>query len=220
MENEKSGKSTKVLCMSKKSSNFAGVFYKNGKQERKVTIMTSIEVNGRVFDEYVSAQKIAECVKKVAERINTDYAGKKPLFICVLNGAFMYASDLFKQIELPTEITFVRLKSYEGTATTGDVKILNPLTVDVKDRDVIVIEDIVDTGLTMHGFVKYLKEQGANSVEITSFLFKPEALRYADAEPKYIGLEIPTKFVLGYGLDYDEMGRNLPALYVLRSSEV
>ena len=206
--------------MSKKSSNFAGVFYKNGKQERKVTIMTSIEVNGRVFDEYVSAQKIAECVKKVAERINTDYAGKKPLFICVLNGAFMYASDLFKQIELPTEITFVRLKSYEGTATTGDVKILNPLTVDVKDRDVIVIEDIVDTGLTMHGFVKYLKEQGANSVEITSFLFKPEALRYADAEPKYIGLEIPTKFVLGYGLDYDEMGRNLPALYVLRSSEV
>ena len=216
MENEKSGKSTKVLCMSKKSSNFAGVFYKNGKQERKVTIMTSIEVNGRVFDEYVSAQKIAECVKKVAERINTDYAGKKPLFICVLNGAFMYASDLFKQIELPTEITFVRLKSYEGTATTGDVKILNPLTVDVKDRDVIVIEDIVDTGLTMHGFVKYLKEQGTNSVEITSFLFKPEALRYADAEPKYIGLEIPTKFVLGYGLDYDEMGRNLPALYVLR----
>ena len=218
MENEKSGKSTKVLCMSKKSSNFAGVFYKNGKQERKVTIMASVEVNGRIFDEYISAEKIAEYVKKVAERINTDYVGKKPLFICVLNGAFMYASDLFKQIELPTEITFVRLKSYEGTATTGDVKMLNPLTVDVQGRDVIVIEDIVDTGLTMHGFVKYLKEQGANSVEITSFLFKPEALRYADAEPKYIGLEIPTKFVLGYGLDYDEMGRNLPALYVLRGN--
>ena len=217
MENEKSGKSTKVLCMSKKSSNFAGVFYKNGKQERKVTIMTSIEVNGRVFDEYVSAQKIAECVKKVAERINTDYAGKKPLFICVLNGAFMYASDLFKQIELPTEITFVRLKSYEGTATTGDVKMINPLAVSVEGRDVIVIEDIVDTGLTMYGFKKHLKDRGAKSVEITSFLFKPDSLQYADAEPKYIGLEIPTKFVLGYGLDYDEMGRNLPALYVLRS---
>ena len=177
--------------------------------------MASVEVNGRIFDEYVSAEEIAQYVAKVADRINKDYAGREPLFICVLNGAFMYASDLFKQITLPTEITFVRLKSYEGTATTGDVKILNPLTVDVQGRDVIVIEDIVDTGLTMHGFVKYLKEQGANSVEITSFLFKPDALQYADAAPKYVGLSIPTKFVFGYGLDYDEKGRNLPSWYVL-----
>ena len=180
--------------------------------------MQTVEVNGRVFDEYVSAQEIAQHVANVAERINTDYAGKEPLFICVLNGAFVYASDLFKQITLPTEITFVRLKSYEGTATTGDVKMLNPLTVNVKGRDVIVIEDIVDTGLTMHGFVKYLKGQGATSVAITSFLFKPDALQYADAEPKYVGLSIPTKFVLGYGLDYDEQGRNLPSLYVLRGN--
>ena len=180
--------------------------------------MQSVEVNGRVFDEYVTSQEIAQSVAKVAERINADYAGKAPLMICVLNGAFMYASDLFKQIELSAEITFVRLKSYEGTKTTGDVKLLTPLYVDVKGRDVIVIEDIVDTGLTMHGFVKYLKEQGANSVEITSFLFKPDALQYADAEPKYVGMSIPTKFVLGYGLDYDELGRNLPSLYVLRGN--
>ena len=177
--------------------------------------MASIEVNGKIFKEYVSAEKIAACVKKVAERINTDYAGKHPLFICVLNGAFMYASDLYKQITLPTDITFVRLKSYEGTNSTGEVQVLSGLSTDVTGRDVIVVEDIVDTGLTMHGFIKYLKGQGANSVEITSFLFKPEALRYADAAPKYIGLEIPTKFVLGYGLDYDEMGRNLPSLYAL-----
>jgi hypoxanthine phosphoribosyltransferase len=180
--------------------------------------MASVEVNGRVFDEYVTSQEIAQSVAAVAERINADYAGRDPLFICVLNGAFMYASDLFKQIELSAEITFVRLKSYEGTKTTGDVKLLTPLYADIKGRDVIVIEDIVDTGLTMHGFVKYLKEQGANSVEITSFLFKPDALQYADAEPKYVGMSIPTKFVLGYGLDYDEMGRNLPALYVLRGN--
>ena len=180
--------------------------------------MASVEVNGRVFDEYVTSQEIAQSVAAVAERINADYAGREPLFICVLNGAFMYASDLFKQIELSAEITFVRLKSYEGTKTTGDVKLLTPLYADIKGRDVIVIEDIVDTGLTMHGFVKYLKEQGANSVEITSFLFKPDALQYADAEPKYVGLSIPTKFVLGYGLDYDEMGRNLHALYVLRGN--
>ena len=178
--------------------------------------MASVSVNNRIFDEYVSAQEIARYVSKVAERINTDYAGKKPLFICVLNGAFMYASDLFKQITLPAEITFVRLKSYEGTCSTGEVQVLTGLSADVKGRDVIVVEDIVDTGLTMHGFVKYLKEHGANSVEITSFLFKPDSLQYVDAEPKYVGLSIPTKFVLGYGLDYDELGRNLPALYVLR----
>jgi hypoxanthine phosphoribosyltransferase len=180
--------------------------------------MQSVEVNGLVFDEYLSADKIAELVDNVAERINRDYAGRAPLFICVLNGAFMYASDLFKRITLPCEITFVRLKSYEGTSTTGDVKILTPLTVDIKGRDVIVIEDIVDTGLTMHGFIHQLQEMGANSVELTSFLFKPEALKYADATPKYAGLEIPTKFVLGYGLDFDEKGRNLPALYVLRGN--
>ena len=182
--------------------------------------MASVSVNNRIFDEYVSAQEIARYVSKVAERINTDYAGKKPLFICVLNGAFMYASDLFKQITLPAEITFVRLKSYEGTCSTGEVQVLTGLSADVKGRDVIVVEDIVDTGLTMHGFIKYLKEQGANSVEITSFLFKPDSLQHADAEPKYVGLSIPTKFVVGYGLDYDELGRNLPALYVLRSSGV
>ena len=179
--------------------------------------MASITVNDHVFDEYVSRKEIAQCVARVADQINKDYVGKKPLFICVLNGAFMYASDLFKKIVLPAEITFVRLKSYEGTQTTGEVKLLTPLCVDIRDRDVIVVEDIVDTGLTMHGFLKYLKDQGANSVEVTSFLFKPDALQYADAEPKYVGLSIPTKFVLGYGLDYDEMGRNLPALYVLRS---
>ena len=180
--------------------------------------MQSVEVNGLVFDEYLSTEKIAEIVGNVAERINNDYAGKEPLFICVLNGAFMYASDLFKCITLPSEITFVRLKSYEGTSTTGEVNILTPLSVDIKDRDVIVIEDIIDTGLTMHGFMKQLKDMGANSVELTSFLFKTEALKYTDATPKYAGLEIPTKFVLGYGLDFDEKGRNLPALYVLRGN--
>ena len=94
---------------------------------------------------------------------------------------------------------------------------MTPLSAEIKDRDVIVVEDIVDTGLTMHGFIQYLKDAGAKSVEIASFLFKPGALRHADATPKYVGLSIPTKFVLGYGLDYDEKGRNLPELYVLKS---
>ena len=116
-------------------------------------------------------------------------------------------------------MTFVRLKSYEGTATTGKVDMLVPLQVPVKGRDVIIIEDIVDTGLTMHGFIQYLKEEGVNSVEITSFLFKPDAIKYPDATPKYVGKSIPTKFVVGYGLDYNEKGRNIPSLYVLHPSE-
>lgn len=181
--------------------------------------MQSVTINDLIFDEYLSKEEIAIIVADVAERINTDYAGREPLFICVLNGAFIYASDLFKQINLPAEVTFVRLKSYEGTATTGKVNMLIPLQTSVKDRDVIIIEDIVDTGLTMHGFIRQLKEEGARSVELTSFLFKPDSVQFPDVTPKYIGKSIPTKFVVGYGLDHDEKGRNLPALYVLHPED-
>ena len=125
--------------------------------------MQIVTVNELTFDEYLSEQEIASLVKDVASRINADYAGKEPLFICVLNGAFMYASDLFKQITVPAEITFVRLKSYEGTATTGKVNMLIPLQVPVEGRDVIIVEDIVDTGLTMHGFMQQLREAGVAS---------------------------------------------------------
>ena len=181
--------------------------------------MQSVTIQNLTFDEFLSASEIASIVKEVANRINTDYAGREPLFICVLNGAFIYASDLFKCINLPAEITFVRLKSYEGTATSGKVNTLIPLQTSVKDRDIIIVEDIVDTGLTMHGFMQYLKEEGARSVELTSFLFKPDAIKYPDATPKYIGKSIPTKFVVGYGLDADEKGRNLDSLYVLHPEE-
>lgn len=181
--------------------------------------MQSVTIQNLTFDEFLSATEIASLVQGIANRINADYAGREPLFICVLNGAFIYASDLFKCINLPAEITFVRLKSYEGTATTGKVNMLIPLQVPVKDRDIIIVEDIVDTGLTMHGFIQYLKEERARSVELTSFLFKPDSLQYPDATPKYVGKSIPTKFVVGYGLDVDERGRNLDSLYVLRPEE-
>ena len=181
--------------------------------------MQSVTIQNLTFDEFLSATEIASLVQGIANRINADYAGREPLFICVLNGAFIYASDLFKCINLPAEITFVRLKSYEGTATTGKVNMLIPLQVPVKDREIIIVEDIVDTGLTMHGFIQYLKEEGARSVELTSFLFKPDSLQYPDATPKYVGKSIPTKFVVGYGLDVDERGRNLDSLYVLRPEE-
>lgn len=172
-----------------------------------------LEYEGLYFKETISATEIQKEVKRVADEINADYAGRELLFICVLNGAFMYAADLMKHVTLPSEITFVRLKSYEGTATTGMVNKLIPLQVDVKDRDVIVIEDIVDTGITMHAFMKELRELGARSVELTSFLYKPESLRHEEAKPKYYGLAIPPAFIIGYGLDINEKARNLAAIY-------
>ena len=175
--------------------------------------MQSVEVNGLVFDEYLSAREISKIVASVATRINRDYAGKEPLFICVLNGAFMYAADLLKHITLPCEITFVRMKSYEGTETTGKVNMLIPLQVDVKGRDVIVIEDIIDTGITMHAFKKILQDSGAKSVELTSFFYKPNSLRYEDVTPKYYGMAIPPAFIIGYGLDINEKARNLGSIY-------
>lgn len=172
-----------------------------------------VKYEGMEFAESISANEIQEAVNRVATTINVDYAGREPLFVCVLNGAFMYASDLMKRITLPCEITFVRMKSYEGTETTGKVNMLIPLQVDVKGRDVIVIEDIVDTGITMHAFMEELRKMGAKSVELTSMLYKPESLRYEDVKPKYYGLAIPPAFIIGYGLDINEKARNLASIY-------
>ncbi len=172
-----------------------------------------VKYEGMEFAESISANEIQEAVNRVATAINADYAGREPLFVCVLNGAFMYASDLMKRITLPCEITFVRMKSYEGTETTGKVNMLIPLQVDVKGRDVIVIEDIVDTGITMHAFMEELRKMGAKSVELTSMLYKPESLRYEDVKPKYYGLAIPPAFIIGYGLDLNEKARNLASIY-------
>lgn len=178
--------------------------------------MRSVTINRMTFDEFLTPQDIARIVEQVAERINADYAGKSPLFICVLNGAFMYASDLFRHITLPAEITFVRLKSYQGTSSSGEVEFITPLYEPVQGRDVIIIEDIVDTGLTMHSFRRLLSDAGAASVALTTFFFKPEALLYPDARPEYVGKEIPKQFIIGYGLDLDEQARNLDAVYTLR----
>ena len=173
-----------------------------------------LEYEGLQFTESISAEEIQKAVARVANEINLDYAGREPLFVCVLNGAFMYTADLLKHITLPCEITFVRMKSYEGTETTGKVNMLIPLQVDIKGRDVIVVEDIVDTGITMHAFMNELREMGASSVALTSFLYKPTSLRYEDAKPKYFGMEIPPAFIIGYGLDINEKARNLDSIYV------
>ena len=181
--------------------------------------MRTIEAQGMLFEETLTPEMIAAAVTRVANEINKDYEGKEPLFICVLNGAFIFAADLFRKVTLHADITFVRLKSYTGTGTSGEVREIVNLYEDIRGRDVIVIEDIVDTGNSMHHFLHALFEAGARSAEVCSFLFKPEALQCPDAKPKYIGFEIPKQFILGYGLDLDEFERNRDAVYTLKKEK-
>lgn len=173
-----------------------------------------IKVHDKEFAPYIDAQKIEEQVKRLADQINQDYAGKKPLFIAILNGAFIFASDLFKKINMDAEICFIKLASYKGIKSTGKVITAIGLDAELYDRDLIIIEDIVDTGKTLHQFLPQLRHQQPSSIKIAALLHKPEATEY-DLTVDYKGFEIPNKFVLGYGLDYDGLGRNLSEIYQL-----
>lgn len=179
--------------------------------------MKEVTYNGLNFVPFIDRDQIATRVKELAADITRDCRGKNPLFICVLNGAFAFASDLFRAIDMDAEITFIRLKSYEGTGTTGKVKQIHGLAEDIKGRTVIVIEDIVDTGNTMKRLVADLQEKQPAEVKVASLLFKPESLQ-CDLTIDYVGFSIPTKFIIGYGLDLDEQARNLPDIYVLKES--
>ena len=178
--------------------------------------MKTIEEQGHLFEEWLTPAQIEADVQQVADRINADYAGKIPLFVVVLNGAFIFASDLFRKIQGHCEVTFIRVSSYWGMASTGELKFIVPLQENVKDRDVIIVEDIVDTGLTIHQLKAHMRAQGAKSVRVTSMLFKPEKLEYKDAEPDYVGRRITNEFVIGYGLDLDGFVRNLDAIYKIK----
>lgn len=175
-----------------------------------------IQVLDRTFVPYISAGDISAAVKRIAGEIERDYAGREPFFLGILTGAFMFAADLFRQISIPSTIRFMQLSSYKAMASTGDVKEVLCLNDDITGRHIVVIEDIVDSGTTMHHLVPDLLAKGAASVEICSLLFKPDALLHEDVRPRYIGFNIPRDFVIGYGLDYDGYARNLPAIYVLK----
>ena len=159
------------------------------------------------------AAELAEAVDALAARLNHDYAGRRPLFVVVLTGAFMFASDLLKRITEPCEIVFIRVASYAGTGSTGVVQEVLGLREEVQGRHLIIVEDIVDTGTTMHFLLPKLLAQGPASVEIATLFFKPESLRH-DLRLTYVAKQIPNDFVVGYGLDYDGLGRNLPDVYV------
>ena len=172
-----------------------------------------ITLHNKAFRPYLSAAELAEAVDKVATRLSADYADRQPLFVVVLTGGFMFASDLLKRFTGSCEIVFIRVASYEGTGSTGVVQEIMGLREEVKDRHLIVVEDIVDTGTTLHHLLPTLRAKGPASVEIATLFFKPESLRH-DLTLNYVAKQIPNDFVVGYGLDYDGLGRNLPDVYV------
>ena len=178
--------------------------------------MRTVEEQGHIFEEWLTPAEIATDVQQVADQINRDYADKVPLFVVVLNGAFVFASDLIRKVNLRCEETFIRVSSYWGMASTGELKFIVPLQQSVKGRDVIIVEDIVDSGLTIHQLKAHMRAEGAASVRVAAMLFKPEKLEYNDAEPDYVGRRITNEFVIGYGLDLDGYVRNLDAIYKIK----
>lgn len=176
--------------------------------------MDTITIKDRQFTLSIPAEQIQAAVAAVAKQINNDLYDKNPLFICVLNGAFMFAGDLMKSVNVPSEITFVKLSSYQGLTTTGVVKEVMGLNESVVGRNVVVVEDIVDTGFTMQRILDSLKAKGAASIKVCTFLQKPDALK-CDISVDYVAMKIPNDFIVGYGLDYDGYGRNLKDIYTV-----
>lgn len=176
--------------------------------------MPVIKVHDKSFETYLSEETILQRVKEIAAAISKDYAGKRPLFIAILNGSFMFASDLFKQLTIEAELCFIKLASYRGMKSSGNVVTSIGLEDDLFGKEVIIVEDIVDTGKTLHNFLPKLHHQQPKSLKIASLLHKSEATEYP-LELNYTGFEIPNKFVVGYGLDYDGLGRNLKEIYQL-----
>jgi hypoxanthine phosphoribosyltransferase len=174
----------------------------------------TIQVHDQQFVPYIKREVILKRIEELAHEIARDYAGKRPLFIAILNGSFMFAADLFMRMNIEAEICFIKLASYKGTKSTGQVITAIGLDMDIKDRHVIILEDIIDTGKTMSEFLPQLLNQNPASLKLAALLHKPEATTYS-VEIHYLGFEVPNRFLLGYGLDYDGLGRNIPEIYQL-----
>ncbi len=171
-----------------------------------------ISILDKRFKPYISKEEVQEIVSRMAEKINHDYAGKNPLFLAILNGSFMFTADLFKKLTIPCTVSFVKLASYRGTRSTGNVLTLIGLDEDISERHIVILEDIVDTGKTLSELLPSLEKRNPRSLEVCTLLLKPKALNHP-ISLKYVGKEIPNAFIVGYGLDYDGQGRNLPEVY-------
>jgi hypoxanthine phosphoribosyltransferase len=179
--------------------------------------MPTVKLHDKTFDTYLSSETIQQKVEELAQALNRDYQGKRPLCIAILNGSFMFAADLFKYLSIEAEISFIKLVSYRGMKSTGNVITAIGLEDDLFGRDVIILEDIVDTGKTLHEFLPKLNHQQPKSLKIVALLHKSSATRFP-LTVDYVGFDIPDKFVVGYGLDYDGLGRNLKEIYQLSAT--
>lgn len=176
--------------------------------------MKEIQILDKKFIEYLTEEAIQQRIDELATKVNTELAGKEVVFLGILNGAFLFAADLFRRIDFPARISFVKLASYQGTSSSGSIKELIGWNEDINNKTIVVLEDIVDTGNTLERIVDELVIRKAAEIRIASLLYKPEA--YTKKIPlHYIGFEIPNNFVVGFGLDYDGFGRNLPSVYTL-----
>lgn len=176
-----------------------------------------IQVLDKSFEEFITRDEIEREVISLGKALSSSYSGKEVVFLAVLNGAFMFASDLMKAVDLDCEISFVKMSSYQGTTTTGKVEELIGLYADIRNKHVVILEDIVDTGHTIDKIISLLDGKDAASISVCTLLYKPDAFQGVK-KPDFVGFSIPNAFVVGYGLDYDEKGRNLDAIYQIRDA--
>jgi len=189
-------------------------FFINFAVYKLTTSMSEVTIKDKRFKIFIPEAEILGRVKTVADRMNQDLAGKNPLLLAVLNGSFMFAADLMRYLTIPCEISFVKLASYQGIASTGEIKEVIGLNEDITDRPVVVVEDIIDTGATMKRMLETLGTRRPASIDICTLLLKPGKLK-VPLDIKYTAIEIPNDFIVGYGLDYDQQGRNLRDIYTL-----
>ena len=175
----------------------------------------TVTLHDKEFVPYLSKEELANRIKELGQSISIDYADKQPIIMCILSGSFMFTADLVRHFDFPHQIEFVRYSSYSGTSSTGQISKIIGMRADVKDRDILIVEDIIDSGFTMATAIRELHMSEPKSVKVASLLYKPAALKH-DVPLNYIGFEIPNDFVVGYGLDYDELGRNLDSIYKLK----
>ncbi len=182
---------------------------------KPTNLQPMVTILDKTFVPFLSKKRIEDRIQEMAAQINKDYTGQTPIFLVVLNGAFLFASELLKQVDLSCEVCFIRLASYQQTVSSGIVRQIIGLEENVEGREVIILEDIVDTGVTMGHLVKQIQDLKAKSITVCTLLHKPEAL-LTPTQLDYVGFEIKNRFVVGYGLDYDGLGRNLSEIYVLK----
>ena len=176
--------------------------------------MKEVQVLDKKFKVSIPEEEIQNAIKKMAGKMNEDLKGKDVIFLGILNGCFLFAADLFKNIDVPCQVTFLKLASYQGTSSTGNVKRLIGINEDIENKTVIILEDIIDTGNTLESIIKQLRGYEPKEIKVATLLYKPEA-NQKDLKIDYVGIEIPNAFIVGYGLDYDGYGRNLRDIYTI-----